>query len=44
MKKLPSKAANNRLGRAVFGTANKPKTSPSLKFCPIEIAHRVTYI
>ena len=41
-KKLTSKAANNRVGWAVFSTANRPKTSPNIKFCSIKIAHRAT--
>ena len=30
---MPSKVANNRLGWAVFNTANQQKTSLNLKFC-----------
>ena len=41
---MPSKVANNRLGWAVFSTANQQKTSLNLKFCSIKIAHRATYI
>ena len=43
-KNLPSKVANDRLGWAVFRTANRPKTSPNLKFCFIKIAHCATYL
>ena len=41
IKKLPSKVANNCLGRAVFSTASRPKTSPNLKFCSIQMIWRV---
>ena len=44
IKKLPSKVANNCLGRAVFSTASRPKTSPNLKFCSIQMPHCATYI
>ena len=36
---MPSKIANNRLGWAVFSTANHPKTSPNLKFCYKKMSH-----
>ena len=42
--KILKKATNNRLGWAVFSTADRPKTSPNVKFCSMKIAHRATYL
>ena len=43
-KKLPSKVAKNKLGWAVFSTANRPKNSPNLKFGSIKISHYAIYV
>ena len=43
-KKLRSKLVKNSLGRAGSSIANRPKTSPNVKFCSIKMAHRATFM
>jgi hypothetical protein len=39
LKKLPLKVAYFTAQSEIFSTVNRPKTSPNLIFCSIEMAH-----
>jgi hypothetical protein len=43
MKNPPSKDAHNR-PKNISSIAIRPKTRPNLNFCPVKIAHCVTYV